>query len=313
MKHIFAIFASSLLLQSCQNFFSQTLDTDPPPYDKALVFHELVSRDDKGIRIPLTRNFGVFDPIQNDSVFFVRGAMVEWWENGQKVLNLLPINADSSFVYEGQFPTPLQEGNNYEIRVSHPDFETVVAQQQMPRQIAPLENVKLVREVVKDEYGQPIHELSFTLNDDPAVENFYEILMSYDAFFLEYLGADPQGNPIFDTVFVESYLFFDTTFDPNIAEGFGNTKLVNDQFFNGSAYTFVGRFSPAFQDGGADTSVYNIKVRSVTKEYYRWSVSARKQSNNQDNPFAEPVSVYTNLEKGLGIFGMFSEKSTKVQ
>ncbi len=314
MRYILVIFASSLLLQSCQNFFSQTLDTDPPPYDKAMVFHELVSRDAKGIRLALSRNYGVFDPIKNDSVFLVRGAQIEWWENGQKIINLLPISADSSFVYAAQFPAPLKEGNNYEIRVSHPDFETVVARQQVPLQISPLQNVKLDREIVKDEYGSPISELSFTIKDDPAVENYYEISLGGIAYVLEYLGTDPNGNYLYDTIEYETVLFFETTFDPNITEGYANARVFTDQFFNGNEYKFIGRFRPYnFGSNLADTSAYNLRVRSVSKEYYQWSVSAYKQSYNQDNPFAEPVSVYSNLEKGLGIFGMFSETVTEVK
>jgi hypothetical protein len=315
MRYLLILLIGSCLLQSCQNFFSQKLDADPPPYDKAMVFHELVSRDDKGIRLNLSQNFGIFEAYSNDSVFFVRGANVEWWENGQKILDLLPVSADSSFVYAGQFPAPLQEGNNYEIRVSHPNFETVVARQQMPKQIAPLTNVELDRNIIKDEFGNPVDELRFTLKDDPAEENYYEISLTYVYYNFEYVGDDPSGNPIYDTLSAVDYpVFFSTIFDPNFVDGVGNTHLVSDQFFNGTDYKFIGRFQPnSFGTGIADSTPYTINIRSISKEYYRWSDSANRQSDSQNNPFAEPVSVYSNLEKGLGIFAMFSQSSTTVK
>lgn len=70
---------------SCTDFFSQTLETEPPEYNKNRVFHTLLSDQDSVVRVVLSRNYGIFDNVQGDKTWFVRGAKAEWWVNGAKL------------------------------------------------------------------------------------------------------------------------------------------------------------------------------------------------------------------------------------
>ena len=313
MRYLLILMASATLFTSCQNFFSQTLEADPPQFNESLVFHQFIGKTDTSIRLILTRNFGVFDAVDDYSKWYIKGATVEWWHAGQKVINLTPLSTDSAFVYTGQFPVPLLEGEQYEIRVSHPDFKTVTVSQILPKQIDPPTSIDFKRNLAKDEYGQYQHELSFIIKDDPNVDNYYEFLVSGEFTVFEYIGVDPQGNIIFDTLQFEANTPVSNTFDPNIADGFGNSLLLSDQFFNGQDYKFVGRIYSNYGSSEGDSTKYSFTVRSISPDYYKWSVSANRQENNQSNPFAEPVSIFNNLENGLGIFGMYTERKTKVE
>ena len=309
MRSIFFLLAAAILFSSCKNFFSQTIDTDLPDYDQGLVFHQLISDTDQSIRLELSKKVGVFEPVKTDKDWFVTGATVEWWQDGQKVLVLTPLSADSGFVYVGKFPSPLIIGPEYEIRVSHPNFETVRSVQKIPAKATDVQQLKLVREVTKDPSGAPLNELSFVIKDNPNEQNYYEFQLSSDLYYYEYAGMDPQGMPVFDTIFYTYYNGFDNTFDQNIENGTRGGILISDQFFNGKDYKFIGRFFPgSYGSGSTDTSTYRLAIRNVTKEYYQWSVSYNKQYNAQGNPFAEPIAVYNNLENGLGIFAMFNEQ-----
>ena len=93
----------------------------------------------------------------------------------------------------------------------------------------------------------------------------------------------------------------------------GESVLLSDQFFDGETYKFKGRFAAYYGGGVTDSIPYNFVIRSVTPEYYYWSKSYYLKSQTDDNPFAEPVSVYNNLENGLGIFGLFSERKFLIQ
>jgi hypothetical protein len=44
-------------------------------------------------------------------------------------------------------------------------------------------------------------------------------------------------------------------------------------------------------------------VETLSKEFFLFSRSLEQQDLVQDNPFAEPVPVYSNVAGGLGIFG----------
>lgn len=306
------LFATTVLFSSCEKFFSQVVEIDPPEYEKSLVFHQTISDQDSTIRLILSRNFGILEQVDNTPQWYVSGATVEWWQNGQKILTLTPLSADSGYIYVGTFPAKAQPGQEYEIRVSHPDYAAVRAVQKMPIPIASLSEVILDRNAGVDSGGSPQSEIEVSFKDEAGVDNYYEILLSGQFSYLEYLGMDGQGNFLYDTVYFESNVYFDNTFDPNIEKGVGESVLLTDRFFDGETYKFKGRFY-AYGGGTTDSIPYKFIIRSVTPEYYYWSKSYYLKDQTDDNPFAEPVSVYNNLENGLGIFGLFSERKFLIQ
>ena len=48
------------------------------------------------------------------------------------------------------------------------------------------------------------------------------------------------------------------------------------------------------------------ELRSVSENYYQYHTSLARQEESKDRPFAEPVSVFSNIENGLGIFAGYS-------
>lgn len=310
MKYLLFLIGASVAMTSCQNFFSQTVEIDPPEYTPSMVFHELISDQDDTLKINLTRNYGVLEPVDDYNNWAVKGAVVEWWQNGQKVLTLLPLSADSSQVYFGLLPAPLQAGQEYQIKVSHPDFEPVTATQVLPAPLEKVDNIVLKRQFSTNEFDEPISQLEFNIMDKADEKNFYEFFLevkSINRFIVDYL---PDGTPVYDTFTYNYTTPFDVTFDPNLREGLGNSLLLNDQFTNGQEYKFKGQFID-YQNSD-QTQEFYLVTRTITQEYYYWAKSYVQQSNSGDNPLAEPVSVYNNLENGLGIFGMFSEKRFKL-
>lgn len=50
-----------------------------------------------------------------------------------------------------------------------------------------------------------------------------------------------------------------------------------------------------------------IEVRAVTKDYYNYHTSLARQLISRDDPFAEPIPVYSNIRDGLGNFSGFNK------
>ena len=48
------------------------------------------------------------------------------------------------------------------------------------------------------------------------------------------------------------------------------------------------------------------ELRTVSENYYKHYTSLALQKESKDRPFAEPVSVFSNIENGLGIFAGYS-------
>lgn len=47
-----------------------------------------------------------------------------------------------------------------------------------------------------------------------------------------------------------------------------------------------------------------IRISNLSDHYIRFQRSSQQYSINEDNPFAEPVEIYTNVENGYGVFAM---------
>jgi hypothetical protein len=87
---------------------------------------------------------------------------------------------------------------------------------------------------------------------------------------------------------------------------------VKIPFFEGQAYEVVIRFeTEALQDFGRAGPV-QVVLASTTEALFRYEQTRKLHKSVRENPFAEPVAVYTNVQNGVGIFAgytaMFSER-----
>ena len=49
-----------------------------------------------------------------------------------------------------------------------------------------------------------------------------------------------------------------------------------------------------------------VELRTITQEYYKYHSSLARQLIVRQDPFAEPVTIYNNIEGGYGNFSGFS-------
>lgn len=304
MKNIlFILIISSFALSSCEDFFSQTVDIDPPPYTKQLTFHLNLSDQDSAVRLLLTRNFGILETVPNYEDYFVKGGTAELYKDGQKWLTLNPLSSDSSFILVGDLPQTLQSGSTYEIRVAHPDFPSINALQTMPNDFV-VDSARVKRNAVSGQFGDEFDLVDVFLKDQGGVRNYYEV--KYTSGYYE-VSYDPI-NEVFDTIaFVEYPIYPEEFSDPNVVYGVQESGLVSDQFFDGQSYKLQARI---YSNSGG---ILIIRVRNITEEYYKWSRSYQSKYDAEDNPLVEPVSVFSNLVDGLGIFSVSREKVFVVQ
>jgi hypothetical protein len=302
MKHILFLLSSTWLFTGCSDdFFSQTVTIDPPPYEKHLSFHLLTTDQDSTVQFFMTRNYGILEDVKNYDDWFVKGASAELYENGQKWLTLSPVDPGNSSELTGLLPHPFQAGSTYEIRASHPDFKSVSAVQVAPGDLN-IDSVRIRYDAVTGEFGDRLNLLEVFLNDQPGVKNYYEVTLSGVSYQIIYGGG---GN--MDTLGVQEYpLYVDGYSDPNVVEGFKAGGLISDQFFDGKSYKFQARFY-ANENSTVDSTI-TVRVRNVTEDYFKWSRSYLQHYDSDENPLVEPISVFNNLENGLGIFTIAREK-----
>ena len=54
---------------------------------------------------------------------------------------------------------------------------------------------------------------------------------------------------------------------------------------------------------------YTIFLRNTSKSYYLYRQSVDLQRWTEDDPFAQPVQIYTNITNGFGILSGYNEKT----
>ena len=60
--------------------------------------------------------------------------------------------------------------------------------------------------------------------------------------------------------------------------------------------------------GPAKQKTY-LQVLYISAAYYEYLKTARLHDYTRENPFAEPLSVYSNVENGYGIFAGYSSQT----
>jgi len=149
------------------------------------------------------------------------------------------------------------------------------------------------------------------ITDNGKEKNYYRI----NVLKVEHYSENTQ----------RSYLssFTDAVFDADISDDFFGIEgqsngydIFTDVLFNGSTYnlTFTDRnlkevkFLPQYIEfehrySFPDRVVYHIEVQQLSYEYFMYLKTRNAYNNNDENPFMEPIQIFSNIENGTGILG----------
>ena len=200
-----------------------------------------------------------------------------------------------------------------------------------------------------NESRRSVYEVTIHL-DDPPEENFYSISLFSTASRLR--DADINHDGELERVLETRYFLnpaFIRLHDPATANPFyhyGRELLLSDASFNGQEHTltvdmiqttgtdnplsYVFLFKPLLL--GVQENVYDrqgnvvlvpgdfldlafslhVILRTTTEEYYKYNYTRDLQASTEDNPFAQPVQVFDNIEGGLGIFAGYNQVEKEV-
>jgi hypothetical protein len=294
MKNIklgFIAIAIITFFASCEDMFrGAVLEVELPEHQSQLAPYAFFKDTDSVLTVMVGKSVGILDTINPDVVY---DATVELYKNGSLAY---------TFIYEplvrgyqvdlGQAfnPTP---GDEYELKVSATGFEPTSAKQIIPVPVL-IDSFKYDAQGGVNQFGDPLDIFNVTFTDPAGIANFYEIS--------GYLNIKYQS--AFDTTFNYEYSY-PVTFeskDPNFENG-----TLSDASFDGQKYTVRMETYASFWGSNPDEFEITGKLyfRSTTPEYAQFISSLNNYWRAQDNPFSEPVLLYSNMSGGLGAFGIF--------
>ena len=268
---------SYLNFVSCNSFVTEIDPSQLPSTDSRLVLSCYISPQDTIISAKLT---------ETKTVISTGGTRADITNGIMKISDgtkTVPLVYDSNLLYYRALPSqmPIVVGKTYTMTVSTPDGRSISSKCTVPSPIT-------IKEIKVDS-GTAV-----TLRNLNAKE--------VKEYYLKLIWQDIAGS----ADYYRGFGFVTGTFkDRNNTvtqrtDGVDFTGL-DDKNSDGQLLTLNVTYQPARNSTSATLQKLTVGLFHADINYFNYHESLRKQRTN-NNPFAEPVLLYTNVEGGFGCF-----------
>lgn len=271
------------ILFSCE----MVVDVDIPIEKPALVVNAVLQHDFlPEVRVTYSKHI-----LDNAHGFrAVEGAEVFIRKDEEDWIRMERDNEDTASYRTGQMI--LQEAHTYEIKVEKEGYEQAFGSVKIPGRVP----VKaFTYHGTKGEFSWNKESDVDIFFDDPPGTNYYEL-----SGFVDFLIHTEIENG--DTTFVYSreILHFSPKNPAYDTEyNYWGKILFNDRLFEGKEANIGLLVRGGYFDEDFTGKVY-IVLQNVSESYYLFHSALQLQGYSGDDPFAQPVQVYTNVQNGLG-------------
>ena len=310
MKKIIYLSALILTFVSC----TKTLDFDDEGLANKLVFTGIIQTGDS-FKANLSRSSSILSETGFGIPPMSANGTIQLYENGTLLSTVSSL---------GQFSlTDIKPkaGASYRV-VVNTENEMIEAQTTIPNKVevisvdttsVKLNNLRstIINLRIKDPEGEDYYRIIYMretvsyLQDNKGVRKYYKSYNQYG------IGSD---DPVFKSVY--------NNFGDEIIDGPDNEySIFPDTYFNGKEYSmklsyYENLSSYSGYGYGNSSVVYGAKqiyerneihVQKLSKDLYNYLKYLKLYNFYHDNPFAEPVPIYSNVKNGIGIFAGFND------
>jgi hypothetical protein len=305
MKFIkyFSIALCLLSMAACsEDFFTPVVDINLEPHKSRLVVFASFQVESDSLVVHLTRSRSALDTAQKrltiQDTFWVsptqftllspytieadtlKNAKVELFRN-DVLWGTFSGNRFGKYTLRQKLPN---DGATYRLRAEAAGFDVVEAIQKMPP-IVKLDSVRYVKDgaVIQDGFDTyKEDEFTFFFKDAPELGNYYT---TKSVYFRKYRGGlYPQP------LYIASL------------DKLAQSDILGDKSFNDNTYNWRnhGRLYQSPESGER----IEYTLFTTTAETFQFVRSQELNNNARDNPFAEPVILYSNIKNGYGLFSL---------
>jgi len=230
-----------------------------------------------------------------------------------------------------------ESGRTYRLEIKQEGMDDVVCETRVPYPVE-INELTHTTEEKEEAFGFTTWSVGIAMQftDPVSVSNYYRLGLTgetgyekkiqLDMFFGDYSEGEfiPEEFIPSDTLIQYKHtIYYISTKDPVLLQnergnilGEGDYSLqFTDELFDGNQYTLTFNIPLQRKLYLAYGEYYqaNIELEHLSRELYEYVISKIKQSGTANNPFAEPVPVYSNIEGGVGIFGSLAKSSSSLQ
>jgi hypothetical protein len=290
----------NLIFTNCQT----VVDIDIPIENPQLALNATLVNGAR-IGVHLSESQHILDGTEFQNI---NDAEVKIYENGEFLTHLF--EKELGFYYSDSL-TQVKAGNTYRVEVSKNGFQSVDAECRVPQNPAKIINTTLdTAEVNEFGYSERVLEFDIEIEDEAGVANFYELVITEEAYVYYY---DYNTNP---PTIVDSSMFINPLYleskDPSLEgyQSFGKSVIFDDGLFDGKKYHLkvTSSYYPDLSGDTKNQPKYIVILRNTSKSYYLYQQSVKLYYWVDEDPFAQPVQIYNNINNGFGIFSSYNDK-----
>ncbi len=299
MKNILAL-SVLIFLSSCERDVTFNVPTQPPK----LVVNG-ISSINTPIRVNIGKTANILQAYTTD-MYRVTDAFVQLYENNILKDTLVYNATNNSYLVKRN--TVAMPGNTYLLKAAGNGFTTVEAETKTPKTIT-INSITRRVNARTDANGNMLDEVKITFTDDGTAANYYAFKVKRPNYL--------NGNTM---VYGGIYCMHSSDKDIDRRNNADPTDFENciDQEFFMSDKNFNGRVKELllfirnnelegfYSPSNNRTYKSIVEINNITAEHYKYRKSYDTYQDSEDNPFAEPVLVYSNVKNGYGIFSTYS-------
>jgi len=301
LKIFISAFVVSTTLMSCENDF--IIENDE--YTNKIVVNSIFSNLDT-LKAEVTKTFSPYKPID---VKELKNAKILLFGNGQFIEELSYLKLPKDTIGRFVSTTVPQQGIAYSIEVTDPELGTATAGSSIPGPFAVSDLSSVWIKWGKYNSTSMRYNFKLTLHDRETTDYYYltmafpvikkdEETGEWDFYAYQYCEIQTGDLPLHQLYLRNGLIFED--------RGFNGTAHV----ISGSATTYKYPFGDFEVEWPADTNKIkvdslhlHINVYKLSKDLYTFYSSYATALKNENNVYAEPTPIYSNIENGVGVFG----------
>lgn len=304
-KTVFGFVLLLISLSSCEDFFSATKEVDLGEFSGDMtVVGRLINTD-----LDTVEDFNVLSHLGvlvSRSKSVLDTARFKVIENAEIILSgsdglMTPLEFDDALgLYlpssgNSEFQRiSVNENTRYELSVDLPGEERMTAVSET-ESFGDIQSINIIQNDIDGDENTILDRVQIEIND-PAGENFYLLRVLYN---ITNIGRDGEEY----TYARSGYLYnYSSVFDES-------PELFSDDLFDGQTEVlefWSERYVDQINEMG-DPEVPSeaiVFLWSLSKEEYEFRKSLQANRDAEENPFAEPSIIFSNIQNGIGVFSM---------
>lgn len=320
MKKVFLIIiVSSILLSSCEFLISdysmRKSDIVPEiPAQKVITFASYFSGE--GLEVSLSQPMDLILPLPKK----IGVTRITLYKTGSVLCLDTTVNFEPGrhFFNINSFNAVPDSGDTIKIKIDAAGFDEVSGTTiiPFPASVSTINSTKITS-------TEDFYRFTISFNDQSILKDFYLVSSVY--YLTEYIFPMPGYGNRYDTLYSEtrkSVPLSDPVFNfmpdyrTSIKEPFSSSDLkprvFSDKAFNGSDYSLkievpVRKDADALVPNKNYSSEYEVELYTISRDLFEFITSSFTNEIIEDDIYAQPIVVYSNMSNKAGFFGAISK------